>query len=229
MRRQFIAERADWTLSAGESPVQQERLEHLANAFKAHNLQRACHCLWLALSMWRPTEVCAYGPDLLCVCQTGHSFQVLINGLSKAMPLRLCINHWIKLSNGRTWAHTQSAGLQRMNAMHTSVLGDAQVLTDTVKQAHTDKTKWDGQKGIPVHKQQHTHLNWCVDRSGRTYIPCLAHKGISNSVTEDSLPRLPTLTDIQVSKSIHLKQALLKAPRECIVPGNFAIRPSQSG
>lgn len=102
MSRPFIAERADWTLSAGENFVQQERLEHLANAFTAHNLQQACHCVWLSLSMCYPTEVCAYGPDLPFVRQTGHSLKALINGPSTAVLLCLCINHGIKLSNRRT-------------------------------------------------------------------------------------------------------------------------------
>lgn len=51
MRRQIIAERADWILSTGENLVQQERLKHLANAFMAHNLEQACHCVWLTLSV----------------------------------------------------------------------------------------------------------------------------------------------------------------------------------
>lgn len=125
-----------------------------------------------------------------------------------------CINNWIWLSNGRTWAHTQSTGLQKMYAMHThsSVLWNAQVPrnTDTQSQPGTHPQKevrWAERHTCAQEKK--THLNWWFDRLERTYMPCLMHKGILNSVTEDSLPRLPTLTDIQVSKSFHLKQALL--------------------
>lgn len=97
-----IAERADWTLSAGENLIQQERLEHLVNAFTAHNLQQACHCVRLAVSMCHPTEVCDSGPNFPSVCHTEHSFKALTNGLSTAMLLCLCINHRIKLNSRRT-------------------------------------------------------------------------------------------------------------------------------
>lgn len=34
----------------GRSPLEsQERLQHLANAFTAHDLQQTCHWFWLAL------------------------------------------------------------------------------------------------------------------------------------------------------------------------------------
>lgn len=94
MRREFIAERADWTLTVGEHLVQQERLEHLANAFYSLKFTTGLQLGTLSIVSVTPlTEVCACGPDLACVCQTERSFKALINGLSTAALLRLCINH----------------------------------------------------------------------------------------------------------------------------------------
>lgn len=164
MERQFIAERADWTLSAGESLVQQESLEHLANAFMAHNLQPACHCVRLALSVWHPTEACSDGPNLHRVCRTEHSFNVLINGLSTVMPLRPHINHGIQLSNGENVSTHTKHWITHYRGQ--GVLGNPSVWentnTQTLAQASKHSPKAVRWAGNPVHctcAQTNTKIN----------------------------------------------------------------------
>lgn len=136
MRRQFITRWADWTLSARENLVQQERPKHRANASTAHNLHQTCHCVWLALSVWDPTEASAYGADPPCVCQTEHSFKALINGLSMAMLLCPCIS--VSLNKSEQWenvsAHTKC---QITNHEKKDVL-DAYTLITIRKRTNTD-------------------------------------------------------------------------------------------
>lgn len=152
MRRRSITEWADWTLSARENLVQQERPKHQANASMAHNLQQTCHCVWLALSVWDPTEACAYGADPPCVCQTERSFKALINGLSVAMLLCPCIS--VSLNKSEQWenvsVHTKcriTNRKKRMHLMHTrlSLRGNAQIQTQTQPGAHSEKVaRWTG-------------------------------------------------------------------------------------
>lgn len=179
MRRRFITGRADWTLSSGEDLVQQERLEHLANASTAHHLQRTRHCVWFELSVRGPTEACARGPDPPRARQTERSFKAAINGLSMATPLCLRIAVW--LNKAERWGNVSRRAKcqitdhkKRTDSTHTrlSVWGNAHGL---VRQGH-------GQKGVPVSKNKPQLICWQASNpKTKNSLPGLAHTPVNQS------------------------------------------------
>lgn len=150
---------------------------------------------------------------------------------------RLCRCAWVAITE-YGWAtgereHTHKVlGYKRcMQCTHTHLYYEMhkypQIQTHSQPGTHSQKeVRW-AERYTCAQEKTHTSTDGLTGWEGLT---CPVRKGILNSVTEDSLPRRPTLTDIQVSKSIHLKQALL-APETALFQATLPsdLEASQSG